>query len=601
MTIELLSRNICVVAFDEDGDEARRLLERHGIACAATPDPDRVNVFLHPHGNTVAVCSGDGTVVALVRRPLQSDEIIAAIESATRMASLQRDAQAAEELLHVGRALGAERDVLKLQRLILRKARELTNADAGSLLLIDEQNGIRVLRFAVAQTGPADDGTHAGAIIPLAETSIAGSVALTGQTLRIAEVYRMQDSAQRFDDSFDKRTGYRTKSVLCVPMRNYRDEVVGVIQLINRKPDFATLLSSSEHTVAIVEPFDDRDEHVALALAAQAGVALENSRLVESIQGLFEHFVRAAVTAIEVRDASTQGHSERVAALTIAQAKAVNDIEAGPLRQVRFDADQMRELRYAALLHDFGKVSVAEYIFSKSKKLPDGKLEAIQTRFLLAMEQIEAATAREKFGILRDGNPDAEALLQAADDRCRKAIEALGKLCADVERANEPAVVDRAIDEALASVMRFSYRAGDDVRPLIESSEFAYLRIPRGSLSDEERALMQQHVNSSYRFLSAIPWNTTPWPGVAEIAYSHHEHLDGTGYPRRLTADRIPAQVRMLTISDIYDALTAADRPYKKALPIEKALDILQREFADRGKIDPLYLDVFITKRLYAA
>jgi HD-GYP domain-containing protein (c-di-GMP phosphodiesterase class II) len=598
--IELLSRNVCVVALDDDAGEARPLLEAHGIACEATPDPDRTNVFLHPHGKTLAVCSADGGVVALVRRPLQHDELLAAIDSAARFASLQRDAQAAEELLHVGRALGAERDVLALQRLILRKARELTNADAGSLLLIEEQNGERILRFAVAQTGPDDDGTHAGAAIPLSETSIVGSVALSGETLRIADAYRMDASLQRFDDSFDKRTGYRTKSVLCVPMRNYRDDVVGVIQLINRKPGFGTVLASAQQTLDIVEPFDERDEHVALALAAQAGVALENSRLVESIQGLFEHFVRAAVTAIEVRDVSTQGHSERVAALTIAQAKAINEIESGPLRSVAFDADRLRELRYAALLHDFGKVSVAEYIFSKSKKLPDGKLEAIQTRFLLAMEQIEAATAREKFAILRDGNPDAETLLEAADERCRKAIDELGRLCADIERANEPAIVDKAIDDALAGVTRYTYRAGSGVRPLIESSEYEYLQIPRGSLSHEERALMQQHVNSSYRFLSAIPWNTTPWPGVAEIAYSHHEHLDGTGYPRRLTADRIPPQVRMLTISDIYDALTANDRPYKKAVPVEKALDILQREFADRGKIDPLYLDVFISKRLYA-
>lgn len=592
---------MCVVNPDANADDALDLLIAEGIDCGARPDPERLNVFLHSTGSSVAVSGPHGTVVALVRRPLDTLELLTAVQGAARLAALHREREASETLLEVGRALGAERDVLALQQLILRRARELTNADAGSLLLVEEQDGEKILRFAVAQTGPQDKGTHIGATLPLTSSSISGCVALNGEVVRIPDAYLLDErSPYRFDSSFDKRTGYRTKSVLCVPMRNYRDEVVGVIQLINRKPHFETLLTSPEQTVETVHAFDERDERVAAALAAQAGVALENSRLVENIQALFENFVRAAVKAIEVRDVSTQGHSERVARLTVAQADAVNAIEAGPLRDVKFTPERLQELRYAALLHDFGKLSVPEYIFAKSKKLPDGRLETIRMRFLLALEQIGAAAAREKFDLLRAGNArNIDAALEEIDARSVQAREELLLLLQGVEQANEPAIVTAAVDDALAKVMQRHYRLDGNSVPLLDEAELQYLQIPRGSLSNEERDLMNLHVTNSYRFLAALPWNTTPWPGVADIAYSHHEHLDGTGYPRKLTADHIPPPVRMLTIADIYDALTASDRPYKKAVPRDKALDILTKEFAQRGKVDPVYLDVFIEKRLY--
>jgi HD-GYP domain-containing protein (c-di-GMP phosphodiesterase class II) len=592
---------MCVVNPDANAEDALELLLSEGIAGGARPDPEKLNVYLYSTGGCIAVSDASGNVVSLVRRPLDCLELLTAVQGAARLAAAQRDAEASETLLEVGRALGAERDLLALQQLILRRARELTNADAGSLLLVEEQDGEHILRFAVAQTGPLDDGTHIGATVALTPSSISGSVALYGEVARVADAYLLDErSPYQFDSSFDQRTGYRTKSVLCVPMRNYRDEVVGVIQLINRKPHFETQLLSAEHTVQVVHEFDERDERVAVALAAQAGVAIENSRLAENVQALFENFVRAAVKAIEVRDVSTQGHSERVARLTLAQAEAVHAIETGPLREVTFTPHALQELRYAALLHDFGKLSVPEYIFAKAKKLPDGRLETIRMRFMLALEQIGAAAAREKFDLLRAGNvQDVELRLESIDARCSQAREELLVLLQGVEAANEPAIVTAAVDEALAKVMDRHYRVDGNAAPLLDEAELRFLQIPRGSLSDEERELMNLHVTNSYRFLAALPWNATPWPRVADIAYSHHEHLDGTGYPRKLTAAQIPAPVRMLTIADIYDALTASDRPYKKAIPREKALDILTKEFAGRGKIDSLYLDVFIEKRLY--
>ena len=221
-------------------------------------------------------------------------------------------------------------------------------------------------------------------------------------------------------------------------------------------------------------------------------------------------------------------------------------------------------------------------------------------RFLLAIEQVEAAAATEKFRLLCEpsGRSDT-ARMAEIDDRAKAAKEDLAALLQGVEKANEPAVIDASVDRALASVMQRHYALEGQNKPLLDDREFEYLKIARGSLSDEERNLMNLHVTNSYRFLSALPWNTTPWPHVADIAYSHHEHLDGTGYPRKLKGDDLPPEVRMLTISDIYDALTASDRPYKKAVPRDKALDILTNEFAARGKIDAVFLDVFVQKRLY--
>jgi HD-GYP domain-containing protein (c-di-GMP phosphodiesterase class II) len=489
------------------------------------------------------------------------------------MAAEQPATRELEELLAIARALSSERDLPALQRLIVRKARELTDADAGSLYVVETgEDEERRLRFAVAQTGPGDAGVLVNAILPLTATSIAGYVALTGNSVRLDDAYTIPPEAPyRFNRAFDDSHNYRTKSILCVPMRNVNGEMIGVIQLINHKPSFDLILELPWHTEEVVTPFDDHDENILSALASQAAVAMENARLVNAIQNLFERFVDASVKAIEVRDLSTRGHSKRVADLSQAQAQAINEIEAGPLADLHFSAEQVREIYYAAILHDFGKVAVPEYIFGKAKKLPDGRLDTIRLRFLLAIEQAETDEER---AALRD-------------------------LLAKLEAANEPNVVGSKDDGVLIEALSRRYRDAGVERPLLDPSEYEYLTIPRGSLSDEERRRMQDHVTQSFNFLSAIPWQETPWRNVPEFAYGHHEHLDGTGYPRKLAGPQIAPQVRMLTISDVFDALTAADRPYKPGMTVERALDILQKEFVDRGKVDALLFDVFTQKRLY--
>lgn len=552
----------------------KKLRARGGLKALGAP-PANVVAIIPPGHNALAWIADDPEVVAIMHPPVTGAVLMAALRTAARVEAartLTRTAKEGEELLEIGRSLSSERDLGTLQRLIVRKARELTNSDAGSLFVVESKDDTKRLRFAVAQTGPDDDGVLMDALLPLATTSIAGYVAVTGESLRIDDAYQIPESAPfRFNRAFDDKNNYRTKSIACVPMRNLNGHVIGAIQLINRKPSFHLELESPDHTEEVVRPYDQHDERLLTSLASQAAVAMENARLVDAIQHLFERFVHASVKAIEVRDKSTQGHSERVATLTVAQAEAINQIDTGPLAGLHFTVEQIREARYASLLHDFGKVAVPEYIFAKAKKLPDGRLDTIRLRFLLAMEQA-----------------------RTAEDR-----EAIRELLAKIENANEPNVVADAADDTLSRALGMRYRDTDGPRPMLDSFEYDYLSIPRGSLSNEERDKMQEHVTQSFLFLREIPWQETPWRDVPDIAYGHHEHLDGTGYPRKLKGEAIKPQVRMMTISDVFDALTASDRPYKKGMSVERALDILKKEFADRGKIDPLLLDVFIHKRLY--
>ena len=543
--------------------------------------------------------------------PLDPSALIVTIRTAVQTLDYREEAhrlrkrgeiqtRESEQLLQIGLALSSERDITKLQQLIVRSARELTNADSGSLFLIAEADGERKLRFAVAQTGPTDSGAYLGAMLPLSRASISGYVADTGNVLRVKDAYDLNPEGEvKFNNSFDLKNNYRTKSVLCVPMRDHENVVVGSIMLINRKPDFALRLQSPDHAEQVVEPFSEHDEAVLASLASQAGVALENKSLLESIQDLFEQFVRASVKAIEVRDRATQGHSSRVAELTVAQAQAINDVESGEFANVHFDADQMREMRYASLLHDFGKVAVPEYIFGKAKKLPDGRLDAIRLRFLLAIGQLETRAAHQKFALFQSGiAPDDQRFKNVESEHLQASTE-LRALMEIVEGANEPRVVAEGVGEQMESLLKKYYLDGADEKPLLSEEEYQYLRIPRGSLSNDERSKMEQHVTQSFLFLREIPWKKTPWQNVADFAYGHHEHLDGTGYPRGLKGLEIAPQVRMMTISDVFDALTANDRPYKAAMPIDRALDILVKEFAARGKVDASLLDLFIAKKVY--
>ena len=503
-----------------------------------------------------------------------------------------------EELNRIGIALSAERDINKLQDFILTTMRQLTNADGASLWLKDVgADGVPKLHFASSQNTSLDN-TYQDFKVPVDEKTVVGYTVTVGTSQIYDDAYNPPPGKPQGGKNFDEQYGYRTKSMLTVPMRNYNNEVIGAVQLINAKRSFETKLTVANVPDEVVS-FRPEDLEMIESIASQAAVAIDNKNLLDSIQALFDGFVQASVTAIEQRDPDTAGHSGRVEALTTSLAGEVTKIDVGRYRDVFLSEDQLRELRYACLLHDFGKVGVRENVLIKAKKLMPGQLEVIQARFESVERSVQVKYATEKLEAMRRGDAGASVLADI-DKHLEEDLTQLDAWIQEIIAANEPSV----LPEDKASMLQFLsqqtyYDIAGKPHPMLDPQEFRFLSIRKGTLDPVERLEMESHVTHSFHFLSKIPW-TPLMRGIPEIAYGHHEKLDGTGYPRHLTGDEIPIQARMMTISDIYDALTAQDRPYKPAVPVTKALDILTREARD-GELDADLLDVFIAKRVYEA
>jgi HD-GYP domain-containing protein (c-di-GMP phosphodiesterase class II) len=506
------------------------------------------------------------------------------------------------ELSRVGAALATERDLDTLLNMILTQARRLSSADAGSLYLVetDAQGNPEALRFKLSQNTTLTDLPFSEFTVPVNHSSLSGYVAATGETLLIDDVYLLPEHVTyRQNRSFDEKFGYRTKSMLVIPMYTLKDEVIGVVQLINRKREFSVPLTSDAVVDTQVVPFDQRAADLVVALAAQAAVAIENSQLYEDIERLFEGFVTAAVTAIEARDPTTSGHSFRVAAYTTGLAESVDRHGAGPYRGITFTKDQMRELRYAGLLHDFGKVGVREQVLVKQKKLYTHDLALVRGRFQYLMQAADLEYERERADYLAEhGQKDYAAVSARLDKFRREQREQFGRWMDAVVRANEPTILPEGTFTELEEIHQQTYVDFDGVvRPLLSEDELRFLMINKGNLDLRERREIESHVTHTFRFLEQIPW-TRELRGIPNIAFGHHEKLNGTGYPRGIDAPQIPIQTRMMTIADIYDALTATDRPYKRAVPTERALDILGQE-AKAGNVDKDLLETFAEAKIY--
>jgi HD-GYP domain-containing protein (c-di-GMP phosphodiesterase class II) len=474
--------------------------------------------------------------------------------------------------------------------------RQLTNADGASLWRKTMGEDGSPQLFLASSQNTSIDNTYQAFTVPVDDKSVVGYTVTVGWSQIYDDAYNPPPGKPQGGKGFDAQYGYRTKSMLTVPMRNYKNEVVGAVQLINAKRNFDTKLTIANVPREVVS-FRPEDLEMIESIASQAAVALDNESLLDSIQALFDGFVQASVTAIEQRDPSTAGHSGRVESLTTSLARAVTDIEVGKYRDVYLTEDQLKELRYACLLHDFGKVGVREHILIKAKKLMPGQLEVIQARFEFVERSVQVKYANEKLEAMRSGG-SGEAALADID---RKLDEELGRLRTWIQgivSANEPTVLPEDKASMLEELAQETYHdmAGHP-HPMLDPQEFRFLSIRKGTLDPQERLEMEAHVTHSFHFLTKIPW-TSVMRGIPEIAYGHHEKLDGSGYPRGLTSDQIPLQAKMMTISDIYDALTAQDRPYKRAVPRDVALDILHAEAGD-GKLDQDLLDVFVNKRIY--
>jgi HD-GYP domain-containing protein (c-di-GMP phosphodiesterase class II) len=501
-----------------------------------------------------------------------------------------------EELNRIGIALSAERDIAKLQEFILLTMRQLTNADGASLWLTAVGDSGEPMLFLSASQNTSIANTYSAFKVPVNDKSVVGYTVSVGTSQIYDDAYNPPPGKPQGGKGFDAQFGYRTKSMLTVPMRNYNDEVVGAIQLINAKRHFETRLTVDSVEAEVVS-FRPEDLEMIESIASQAAVAIDNKNLLDSIQALFDGFVQASVTAIEQRDPSTAGHSGRVEALTTALAHAVTSLDGGKYRDVRLTEDQFKELRYACLLHDFGKVGVREHILIKAKKLMPGQLEVIESRFEFVERSVQVKYATEKLEAMRSGRASQSAL-DAIDERLEEELAQVNQWILSVVTANEPSVLPEDKASALEFLSRQTYfDMSGMAHPMLDEQEFRFLSIRKGTLDPQERLEMEAHVTHSFHFLTKIPW-TPVMRGIPEIAYGHHEKLDGTGYPRGLRGDQIPVQARMMTISDIYDALTAQDRPYKRAVPTSTAIDILHAE-ANDGKLDKDLLEVFLAKEIY--
>jgi HD-GYP domain-containing protein (c-di-GMP phosphodiesterase class II) len=500
------------------------------------------------------------------------------------------------ELVDIARAMTTERDVGKLLGVILEKSRFVTGADAGSIYVVEGEDPNLLLRFKLTQNDSVSFDSREF-VMPMNSRSIAGSAAIGKKPINIEDVYDLPPgSAFAFDRRFDERTHYRTKSMLVAPLISQRDEVIGVIQLINKKKHADKKLLEEEDVDREVIAFDARSEELLGMVAAQAAASLENALLYDEIRRLFEGFVKASVEAIESRDPTTSGHSRRVADLTVALAKVVDHETAGPYRDATFTREDLRELEYASLLHDFGKIGVREKVLVKANKLYDEELLLLRSRFDYVSRTIESDVLKRKVRALERGagRPEVEALDAELAQRQADLEGAFTTILA----SNEPTVLAAGDFEKIEILAKETYLdLRGEMRRLLSEEEVVSLSVKRGSLTPTEFDEIRSHVVHTFRFLSRIPWGKQ-FRRVPIIAGAHHERLNGTGYPNRLHAEEIPVQSKLMSISDIYDALTANDRPYKKAVPIERAIDILHFGVKD-GHLDGELVRIFREGRVW--
>jgi HD-GYP domain-containing protein (c-di-GMP phosphodiesterase class II) len=349
-----------------------------------------------------------------------------------------------------------------------------------------------------------------------------------------------------------------------------------------------------------VIPFSKDIEPTVLSLASQAAVSLENNLLYQEIETLFEGFVKASVQAIESRDPTTSGHSNRVAIYTVSLAKVVDRVDDGTYAKTHFTAEHLKEIRYASLLHDFGKVGVREHVLVKAKKLYPDKMDLVKLRFDYIRKGMLYALLKERFEALLNGGREDYLLKKTEFDRKESEyIAEIERFLQNIIAANEPSVLAEEPARILGEIHGkppFEEPGGVAI-PFLTDDEYIKLSIKKGSLDEAERKEIESHVTHTYLFLKTIPW-TKEMRNIPTIAYGHHEKLDGDGYPRKIQSPEIPVQTRMMTVSDIYDALTASDRPYKRAVPAQKALDILNDEVKEK-KLDPDLVKIFIEAKIW--
>jgi HD-GYP domain-containing protein (c-di-GMP phosphodiesterase class II) len=478
------------------------------------------------------------------------------------------------QLQDLSALLNSSLDHATIRSRAIEAATLLMNAEAGSLLLLDEASG--ELYFAVAH---GEKGKAVREARLRRGQGIAGHVAQSGEPIIVNDV---QGDA-RFFRHMDQISGFVTRSMVCVPVTAH-GRLLGVLQAINQKNGV---------------PFSEEDLHTFVALGHQVGIAIENANLYEEIHLLFEGFISASVQAIESRDPTTSGHSQRVAALSCRLAEAVSRTGEGVYGGIEFTTEQLKELRYAAVLHDFGKVGVREHILLKARKLYPLQQDLIRSRFEFIKKSMEADTLKRKLEVVESRKANKPRLLAQLDRQLVQRTKELDDILSFIGKCNQGTSPAPGDVERLQAIARFEYGSYDGPKPFLTEEELVALSVLRGNLTQAERQEIERHVTHTFDFLSKIPW-TRALKRVPMIAWTHHEKLDGTGYPRGLRQDQIPLQARIMTICDIYDALTASDRPYKAAVSTGIALGYLESQSRE-GKLDTDLVKIFAEERIYQA
>jgi HD-GYP domain-containing protein (c-di-GMP phosphodiesterase class II) len=400
------------------------------------------------------------------------------------------------------------------------------------------------------------------------DSTVVGKTAVLRKPIRV----NLTSAEENVSPAVARILHYTTRNMFSGPLITPRGDLVGVVQLLNKLPQDGTAFGPQD--TAPLPEFDEKDERLFSIISGQAALAIENSLLLEEQERLTEGIVNACVTAIEARDPVTSGHSVRVSNYSVGLAEAVNRTDTGPLRDLHFTPPQLRELRFAAMLHDVGKIGVREEILRKEKKLFPHEIEIIALRLKLMRTQLLALQQSEKKDY-------------------RDAIRRIDSAWTQILKANEPSVLKRAtagLVEDLRS-LKVPFDSGEILTALTEE-ESQKLCIPQGSLSELERLEIESHVSKTFDILKMIPWGKG-LEQVPDIAYKHHENLDGSGYPNGISADAIPPQARIMTICDIYDALIAGDRPYKPAMSAERALLIIEAQ-VKAGRLDADFFEIFV-------
>jgi HD-GYP domain-containing protein (c-di-GMP phosphodiesterase class II) len=502
-----------------------------------------------------------------------------------------------EQLNRIGIALSQEKDINSLLETILIAAKDITNADGGTLYRMTEEKSLRfeimrndTLNIAMGGTSGIEIPFYPIYLYDKAGLPIHSMVASYAvhhdRSVNIADAYTQEGFDFSGTKSFDRKTGYRSQSFLTVPMKNHEGQIIGVLQLINAK----------DRATGTVAPFSETDQHLAESLASQAAIALTTRLLINHLEDLFESFISLINAAIDDKSPYTGGHCQRVPVLTMLLAEAVNNCHVGPLRDFTMTERDRYELKIAGLLHDCGKVTTPVHVVDKATKLQTiyDRISLVDTRFEVVRRDAEIALLRKQLAALQRGE---DAGLKRELAARTKEIDEDREFLRQSNTGGE-SMKQEDIARVKAISEKYRWRDSDGRQSaFLSEEELSNLTIPYGTLTPTERQIINHHIEVTIQMLEALPW-PSHLKNVAEYAGGHHERMDGKGYPRGLKREQMSIQARCMGIADIFEALTAKDRPYKKGKTLTEALTILGK-FKLNGHVDPDLFDVFMWNKVY--